>query len=189
MFGDLVGGFCFGLVWFLGPESGLSFLPSLHFKCLSFSGMCFLRSNLSPSSYSHNRFPRSPAVAKVAQWPRILFLCCTLLEAGGLIQSPLAPASPTSFSMPQSSVLTSLSHSRASPSLPPLPQIQAPSWQTPTGGHFPQSLSLCPFKVLMGEGRKRGHQMHSLHKEWWQTCRLNSEEGRKALNSACQSLR
>jgi len=44
-------------VWFFCSRGGLLFFPNLHFRFLSFSGMCFLKSNLSPSSCSATPVP------------------------------------------------------------------------------------------------------------------------------------
>ena len=77
-------------------------------------------------------------------------------------------------------------HSRASPSLLPTASNPARGWRTPTGEVFPQSPSLCPFKVLAGEGMERvpPHPEAPCPCRTAASCTRNWNEGREALNSA-----
>lgn len=137
-----------------GPEGSLPFFPNLYFRFLSLYETCFLNPNLSPSSCSLTPFPG--LVPLEGEWMALHtppFYVTPFWRPNALIQASQGPASPTSFCQPRSSFSSYFSPTFQSQPLPPPHHLKFSSKLADTHGEFfPQSPSLCPFKVLMGEG-------------------------------------
>lgn len=79
---------------FFVPEGGLLFFSNFHFKFLSFNGMCFLKSNPSPSSCSPTPFPRPSASGRRTEWPNTLTFA---RNAPALLSAPASPGHTSRF--------------------------------------------------------------------------------------------
>lgn len=144
----------YGLFWFLGfrfcfdPEGVLLFFPNLHVRFLSFYGMCFLKSNLSPSGpspvfchWKRSRLAIHTASRLHLQGPKVL------------IQSPQVPASPTFLQATQfSSYFSPTFQSQPLPS----PHHLKSKLADTHGRAFPTIPFSLPFKGSWGRGDIQG---------------------------------